>query len=40
MAKVGMDVVGTTPEDYAKFLNDDYTKWGKVVEAAGIKPLD
>ena len=38
MAKIGVDVVGTTPEGYAKILKDDYEKWGKVVKAAGIKP--
>ena len=31
-------VVGTTPAAYAKFISDDYAKWGKVVAAAGIKP--
>jgi tripartite-type tricarboxylate transporter receptor subunit TctC len=38
MQKIGVDVVGTTPEAYAKFLSDDYAKWGKVVAAAGLKP--
>ena len=38
MAKIGVDVVGTTPAGYAKYLKDDYEKWGKVVKAAGIKP--
>ena len=38
MAKIGVDVVGTTPEAYAKFLSDDYAKWGKVVAAAKIEP--
>jgi tripartite-type tricarboxylate transporter receptor subunit TctC len=38
MAAIGVDVVGTTAEAYAKFLKDDYEKWGKVVAAAGIKP--
>jgi tripartite-type tricarboxylate transporter receptor subunit TctC len=37
MAAIGVDVVGTTPEAYAKFIRDDYAKWGKVVAAAGIK---
>ena len=38
MAKIGVDVVGTTAADYAKFLADDYVKWGKVVAAAKIEP--
>src|SRR5262245_47860759 len=38
MAKIGVDVVGTTAADYAKFLAEDYAKWGKVVAAAKIEP--
>jgi tripartite-type tricarboxylate transporter receptor subunit TctC len=38
MAKIGVDVVGTTPEAYAKVISDDYVKWGKVAKAAGIEP--
>jgi tripartite-type tricarboxylate transporter receptor subunit TctC len=38
MAKIGVDVVGTTAEAYAKMLADDYAKWGKVVAAAKIEP--
>jgi tripartite-type tricarboxylate transporter receptor subunit TctC len=38
MAAIGLDVVGTTPAEYAKILKDDYEKWGKVVKAAGIEP--
>ena len=26
------------PAGYAKYLKDDYEKWGKVVKTAGIKP--
>jgi len=38
MAAIGVDVVGTTPAEYAKVIREDYEKWGKVVAAAGIKP--
>jgi tripartite-type tricarboxylate transporter receptor subunit TctC len=38
MQKIGLDVVGSTPAAYAKFLNDDYNKWAKVVAAAGLTP--
>src|SRR5687768_1827129 len=38
MDKIGVDVVSMTPEAYAKFLREDYAKWGKVVKAAGIEP--
>ena len=38
MSAIGVDVVGTSADGYAKILSDDYAKWGKVVAAAGIKP--
>ncbi len=38
MAAIGVEVVGTTPAQYAKIIRDEYEKWGKVVAAAGIKP--
>jgi tripartite-type tricarboxylate transporter receptor subunit TctC len=38
MDKIGVEVVSMTPEAYAKFLREDYAKWGKVVKAAGIEP--
>jgi tripartite-type tricarboxylate transporter receptor subunit TctC len=38
MTKIGVDVVGTTAQAYAKFLADDYAKWAKVVKAAKIEP--
>jgi len=38
MTAIGVDVVGTTPAEFAKIISDDYEKWGKVIAAAGIKP--
>ena len=38
METVGVDVVGSTPAAYGKFLREDYDKWAKVVAAAGLKP--
>jgi tripartite-type tricarboxylate transporter receptor subunit TctC len=38
MAAIGVDVVGSTPAEFAKTIGDDYEKWGKVIAAAGIKP--
>src|SRR5262245_25114733 len=38
MAAIGVDVVGTTPGEFAKIISEDYEKWGKVIAAAGIKP--
>src|SRR5262244_3855079 len=38
MTAIGVDVVGTTPAEFARIISDDYEKWGKVIAAAGIKP--
>ncbi len=38
MAAIGVEVVGTTPAQYAKIIADDYAKWARVVKDAGIKP--
>ncbi len=38
MEAIGLDVVGTTPADYAAIIRADYEKWGQVVAAAGIPP--
>jgi len=38
MAKIGVDVVGTTADAYAKITRDDFVRWGKVVKASGIEP--
>ena len=34
---LGFDVVGNTPEEFAKFLRDENAKWKKVAEIAGTK---
>ena len=36
---LGAEVLGTSSEDYAKFIRSEIAKWGKVIKAAGIKPL-
>ena len=38
MTAIGVVTVGSTPQDYARVIREEYAKWGKVVEAAGIKP--
>jgi tripartite-type tricarboxylate transporter receptor subunit TctC len=35
---MGAEVIGNSPEDFAKFLRDDTAKWTKVAKQAGIKP--
>ena len=37
MTKIGVDVVGTTPEAYAKIISSDYERWGKVAKAAKME---
>ena len=34
----GAEAIGNSPEDFARFLQREMAKWGKVVRAAGIKP--
>jgi len=37
MASSGAEAVGNSPEEFARFLQSEIVKWGKVVKAAGIK---
>ena len=34
---VGIEVIGDTPEQFAKTIRDDLTRWGKVTRAANIR---
>jgi tripartite-type tricarboxylate transporter receptor subunit TctC len=38
MATSGAEAVGNSPEEFARFLQSEMVKWGKVVRAAGIVP--
>jgi tripartite-type tricarboxylate transporter receptor subunit TctC len=35
---IGMEPVGSTPEEYAAHLKEELAKYGRIVKAAGIKP--
>ena len=37
LKSLGADPVGTTPEQYTAFVQEEIVKWGKVIKAAGIK---
>lgn len=37
-AKLGLQVVGGSAEDFRKYIASEYTRWGEVAKAAGIKP--
>jgi tripartite-type tricarboxylate transporter receptor subunit TctC len=39
MQKQDLEIVPGTPEELAKLVRAELAKWGKVVKAAGIKPL-
>ena len=38
LADLGIDPIGSTPEELARFLKEEQAKWSKVVKAVGIKP--
>jgi tripartite-type tricarboxylate transporter receptor subunit TctC len=37
-ASMSIEVVNSTPEEFAKVIREESVTWGKVVKAAGIKP--
>ena len=38
LGKIGTEVVGSSPEEFAAFIRSETVKWLKVAHAAGIKP--
>jgi tripartite-type tricarboxylate transporter receptor subunit TctC len=38
LVSVGAEPAGNEPEEFARFLRDEMTKWGKVVKAANLRP--
>ena len=37
LALDGIEIVGSTPDEFAAFVRQENDKWGKVIRAAGIK---
>lgn len=37
LATTGMDTIGTSADEFSKFLRSEIDKWGKVVKAIGMK---
>ena len=37
MSRIGVEITGSTAEEYSKFLATDTAKWAKAVDAAGIE---
>jgi tripartite-type tricarboxylate transporter receptor subunit TctC len=38
MLQLGASPIGSTPDEFAKLIRDEYEKWGPVLKAAGIQP--
>jgi tripartite-type tricarboxylate transporter receptor subunit TctC len=38
MAQIGFDVVASTPQEFAKFMQEEVGRWTKVVQRGGITP--
>lgn len=38
MARAGLEPVGDSPAEFARYLKAEAAKWGRLVKAAGIKP--
>ena len=36
--QLGYDVVASTPEEFAKFMQEEVGRWTKVVQRGGITP--
>ena len=36
--QLGIEPVGNSPDDAVRFLDDEITKWSKVISTAGVKP--
>lgn len=37
MEKLGAEIIGSTPKEYAAYIRREIAKWAKVIQAAGIK---
>lgn len=37
MAKIGMQPIGGSPDDFGKFIASEYVRWGNVIKTGGIK---
>jgi tripartite-type tricarboxylate transporter receptor subunit TctC len=37
LGNVGFEIVGSTPDEFAKLIRDEIPKWTKVVREGGIR---
>jgi tripartite-type tricarboxylate transporter receptor subunit TctC len=35
---LGAQPVGNSPQEFARFVQDEITKWGKVIRSANVTP--
>jgi tripartite-type tricarboxylate transporter receptor subunit TctC len=40
LAKLSVDAVGVTPEEFARLFKSDFDRWGPIVQASGFSPED
>ena len=40
LSEQGADLIASTPEEFESFLKSETAKWGRVIRAAGIKPIE
>ena len=38
LEKEDIQALGSTPEEYAKYIRSELARWTKVIQTAGIKP--
>jgi tripartite-type tricarboxylate transporter receptor subunit TctC len=37
LAAMGVEIIGNSPDEFARIIKSDVVRWGKVVRDAGIK---
>jgi tripartite-type tricarboxylate transporter receptor subunit TctC len=37
LSKLGVQIVGSTPEEFAAFIKEDLERWAKVIAEANVK---
>jgi tripartite-type tricarboxylate transporter receptor subunit TctC len=40
VAKLSVDAVSLTPDDFAQLIKSDFERWGPIVQASGFSPED
>jgi tripartite-type tricarboxylate transporter receptor subunit TctC len=40
LAKLSVDAISVTPEEFAQPIKSDFDRWGQIVQASGFSPED